>query len=130
MSFTLIAVEDSPVDALIIRKMFQSLVPDIDFHHFDNGAEALKYMQNREDKADMVILLDMNMPVLGGLEFLSKREQDTALKDIPVITLSSHYGPGEKEATAEHGVTLHLEKPILKDTARKVLEEIQQIRMN
>lgn len=124
MEYTLVVIEDSPVDALIIKKTFQTINADLEIQHFDNGEEAITYLTEHSSK-NIFVLLDMNMPVLGGLDFIKKKAGIAPISQIPLVTLSSHYAPGEKETASEYGVSLFLEKPMLKTSAEMVLNEIQ-----
>jgi len=124
MECKLVIIEDSPVDALIIKKTFQTIHADLEIIHFDNGEEAITHLVEHSNE-NIFVLLDMNMPVLGGLDFIKKKAGITEISQIPLVTLSSHYAPGEKETASEFGVSLFMEKPMLKPSAEMVLNEIQ-----
>lgn len=54
-----------------------------------NGMEALKKLENKEERLPDLILLDIVMPYMDGLELLKKMKEEEALKDIPVILLTN-----------------------------------------
>jgi CheY-like chemotaxis protein len=120
-----VVIEDNAVDALITRKTFESVMPEIEVHHFENGQDAIAYLADTHHE-ETFILLDMNMPVLGGLAFLEKKSKIDSIKDIPVAMLSSHYAPREKEKASRYHVKLFLEKPMLKETAQIAIKEMWQ----
>ena len=54
-----------------------------------NGEEALEYLKNNDNKKPGIILLDLNMPKMNGIEFLTIIKADETLKTIPVIVLTT-----------------------------------------
>jgi len=108
MECKLVIIEDSPVDALIIKKTFQTIHADLEIIHFDNGEEAITHLVEHSNE-NIFVLLDMNMPVLGGLDFIKKKAGITEISQIPLVTLSSNYAPGAKETAREFGVSLFME---------------------
>jgi len=54
-----------------------------------NGEEALAYLRDEKNKKPGIILLDLNMPKMNGIEFLEVAKKDEALKSIPVIVLTT-----------------------------------------
>ena len=73
-----------------------------------NGVEALSYLH--ANPAPCLILLDLMMPVMSGVEFRTRQLAEQALGSIPVVLLSAQTGL-EQSATAMH-VAGHLTKPI------------------
>lgn len=81
----MLIVDDEPA----IR---QTMADILDYHGFDtataaNGREAWNYLQDHEPPC--AILLDLKMPVMGGVEFFEMLHADPAHRDIPVIISSS-----------------------------------------
>ena len=85
---TILLVEDSKVDAeLIAEALKDSNLP----HHLDlarDGQEALDLLRSREERPHLV-LLDLNLPKIGGLDVLKTMRRDPKLRIIPVIVLSN-----------------------------------------
>ena len=72
-----------------------------------NGADAL---QKARELHPGLILLDLFMPVMDGIEFRRRQRQDPEIEDVPVVVVSA--AAGLEERVAALGVDLHLEKPL------------------
>ena len=81
-------VEDDSIDAMTVRRAFKDLKLSNALTHRINGEEALAYLREPDVELPCVILLDLNMPRMNGIEFLKVIKQDDRLKSIPVIVLT------------------------------------------
>ncbi len=74
------------------QKLFTELLKEIDKNSFyslaDNGKDALDYLLSQNGIIDLIIL-DINMPVMDGIEFLKRRKDIDAIYNIPVIVYTS-----------------------------------------
>jgi CheY-like chemotaxis protein len=82
-------VEDDSIDAMTVRRAFKDLKLSNELIHRINGEEALEYLGQPDAEMPCVILLDLNMPRMNGIEFLNVVKQDKQLKSIPVIVLTT-----------------------------------------
>ena len=82
-------VEDDSIDAMTVKRAFKDINLVNKLIHQVNGEEALKYLQNPDSEMPCVILLDLNMPRMNGIEFLAVIKEDEQLKRIPVIVLTT-----------------------------------------
>ena len=84
----------------------------------DNGAEALDYLyrrgkfKTRTDGNPVVVLLDLKMPKVSGLEVLKTLKADECLKIIPVVVLSSSRETPDLVECYQHGVNAYVVKPV------------------
>jgi CheY-like chemotaxis protein len=83
----ILLVEDDSVDVMVVARALQDLGVTNKLVHKANGEEALEYL--RTETKPCVILLDLNMPVMNGLEFLKVVKADEVLKRIPVVVLTT-----------------------------------------
>jgi len=82
-------VEDDSIDAMTVRRAFRDLKLSNTLTHRINGEEALEHLREPGVTIPCVILLDLNMPRMNGIEFLKVIKQDDKLKRIPVIVLTT-----------------------------------------
>lgn len=86
-------VEDNEDDVVLLRLGFDRAGVPVDLHVVDNGAACLHFLRREPPfsaapRPDLV-LLDLNMPVLDGRGTLAAIEADPALRDIPVVVLTT-----------------------------------------
>lgn len=92
--FVILLAEDEPADAHLLRLALNESGITADLQHVFDGREALEYLRCQGERFAQatrpdLILLDLNMPRMGGPEFLAIVKSDAALRDIPVVVLSS-----------------------------------------
>lgn len=92
--------------ALVELKLSNPLV------HVENGEEALQYLRHPDHFRPCIILLDLNMPVMGGIEFLQADKRDDNLKRIPVVVLTTSDEQQDKVESFSLGVAGYMKKPV------------------
>ena len=80
----------------------------------ENGFEALEYLKNHSTDIS-VILMDLNMPVMNGYEFLREFQKDEIMRMIPVLVLTSDNTPEEEAGCLKAGATDFVAKPFNPD---------------
>ena len=101
------------VRLLLEREGYQVVVS------FD-GREGLELA--RAEKPDL-IALDLDMPILDGWEFLRQAKSDPDIQDIPVVVVTAHLMPGERNRVIEAGGAGYVSKPF---KVNVLVEEIQR----
>lgn len=115
----ILSVDDSRMIHTLIKKGFAAY--DVQMVFANNGAEGLDLAA--KEMPD-VILLDITMPVMDGVECLGKLKADPALKDIPVIMLSAEAGKENVLKIARMGVRDYIIKPF---TEANVIERVSRL---
>jgi len=83
-------VEDDDVDVMTVKRALKDLKVTNSLVRTTNGEEALEYLRTeKSNKKPCVILLDLNMPKMNGVEFLKVAKADDELKKIPVVVLTT-----------------------------------------
>jgi len=124
-------VEDSTDDAILtIRALSKSGFTN-KLHHVVNGAEALDflYCQGIYSSRDSLqhpklILLDLKMPKVSGMQVLEKVKSDPKLKTIPVVMLTSSKEGPDIEKCFELGANSYIVKPVDSDNFFQAIKEI------
>lgn len=121
MRYKILTVDDSKTVRIIVRKAFKSY--DCEILEASNGVEGLAIAA--KDSPDLV-LLDVTMPVMDGVEMLTKLKADPQLKGIPVIMLTAEGGRDNVLKIAKIGVRDYLVKPfkeeVLIEKAGRVID--------
>lgn len=86
---TILLVEDDTVDALTVKRALRQINGASTLIHVSNGEEALACLRDPQQPHPCIILLDINMPRMNGIEFLRTAKQDPELKKIPVVMLTT-----------------------------------------
>ena len=85
----ILLVEDDDVDVMTVKRALKDLKVTNSLVRTTNGEEALEYLRTESNKKPCVILLDLNMPKMNGVEFLKVVKADDELKKIPVVVLTT-----------------------------------------
>ena len=105
-------VEDDTIDAMTVRRAFKDLNLTNPLAHALNGEEALAYLEDQENERPCVILLDLNMPKMNGIEFLKIVKADPALKRIPVVVLTTSNEERDIVESFRTSVAGYIVKPV------------------
>lgn len=121
MQTTILSVDDSKAVRMIVKKAFRTY--DVEITEAANGAEGLEAAARVKPQ---IILLDVTMPVMDGVEMLTKLKSDSSLKGIPVIMLTAEAGKENVLKIAKIGVRDYIVKPFkeeaLIDKVSRVVE--------
>ena len=123
-SINILLVEDDAVDVMTVQRAFKKSKVSNPLHIAGNGLEALNLLRSDQlstQDSRCLILLDLNMPKMNGLEFLKELRQDPALHKIPVIVLTT----SDQEKDRVEAYNLHVAGYIVKPvTFAKFVEVI------
>jgi CheY-like chemotaxis protein len=109
--FVLLLVEDEPADAQIFTELLSDLTHEIRVKHVYNGQEALDYLYAPDAVRPELIVLDLNMPVMGGHEFLMLAKADPRLRMVPVLVLSTSEHPRDIHGAYNNHANGYVVKP-------------------
>ncbi len=107
----ILLVEDDRVDVLSVKRAFKELKIANPLQVVGNGEAGLEWLRDEQNPKPCLILLDLNMPRMNGLEFLKEMKRDEELRRIPVIVLTSSNDEQELLETYDHGVAGYMVKP-------------------
>jgi len=121
----ILLVEDDTVDAMTVKRALKELKVKNEVVHTADGKRALEYLKTPGNAKPCVILLDLNMPEMNGIEFLQVIKADGELKEIPVVMLAASSEEKNIVETFHLGVAGYLFKPV----DAKILDEFKPIKL-
>ncbi|MFN8300533.1 MAG: response regulator [Chitinophagales bacterium] len=117
---TVLLIEDDELDIISVQRSLKKLDAAYSLHIAYNGKEALNLLQQKEPVSPDVILLDLNMPKMNGLEFLRALRKDEHLKHLKVFIMTTSADSVDRAATEQLGVSGYIIKPLnYKDNTKK-----------
>ena len=112
----ILLVEDNEINQQVAREFLERSGMSVTLA--ENGAEALSLL---EDQAFDAVLMDLQMPVMDGLEATRRIRRDARFGDLPIIAMTAAVMAQDREACLAAGMNDHVAKPILPDELREAL---------
>jgi CheY-like chemotaxis protein len=122
----ILLVEDDEVDVMNVQRALKKNGATPTLYRAANGIEALAMLRTNnqittQNNGRLLILLDLNMPKMGGIEFLKELRADPTLCKLPVVVLTTSKQDSDLAAAYQYNVAGYLVKPI---TFSSFLEKI------
>ncbi|MBN9132457.1 MAG: two-component system response regulator [Nitrosomonadales bacterium SCN 54-20] len=108
----ILLVEDDQVDKMTVVRALKEIHVTNPLVHRENGEEAVHYLQDPANEKPCIILLDLNMPIMNGLEFLKMIKNNDKLKHIPTVVLTTSEEQQDKINSFDLGVAGYMAKPV------------------
>jgi CheY-like chemotaxis protein len=108
----ILLVEDDTIDAITVQRALKELSIINQLIVKNNGEEALQYLSENPETLPCIILLDLNMPKMNGIEFLQARNQIDKMRTIPVVVLTTSLDERDRLETFTLGVAGYMLKPV------------------
>jgi CheY-like chemotaxis protein len=126
----ILIVEDDDGHARLTEKNLRRAGIKNEMLRFKDGQEILDFLfrndegDEKENQATYLLLLDIRMPKIDGVEVLRQIKQDGELRKIPVIMLTTMDDPREVEACHQLGCSHYIVKPVAYDKFAEVLRQL------
>jgi CheY-like chemotaxis protein len=104
-------IEDDAIEVMKFKRVLKSLSKEHKIIEATNGEDALAYLNKRESLPD-IILLDLNMPKMNGLDFLKIIKNDDILKFLPTIILTTSSNQKDLLEVYKYGIAGYITKPL------------------
>jgi CheY-like chemotaxis protein len=108
----ILLVEDDRIDVMTVKRALKDINVTNKLDVVNNGEEALKFLRDKNNDQPCIILLDLNMPRMNGIEFLRIAKQDDNIKRIPVVVLTTSKEEQDKVQSFDLGVAGYMAKPV------------------
>ncbi len=117
---SILLVEDDELDVISVERSLRKLDIQFELHTAHNGKEALTMLtQPVNNITPDVILLDLNMPKMNGIEFLKIIREHDALKNIKVFVMTTSTELADRNITEQLGISGYILKPLNYDNTKK-----------
>src|SRR5438045_8718717 len=109
-------------DSKLLHRMFEMMLRQYPLVHAYDGKEALERLAESKD-VDLV-LLDMNMPRMNGLELLEAMKADERRKRIPVVLVTTEGSDEQTQRGLEAGAAAYVKKPLRNEELHAVVKQL------
>jgi CheY-like chemotaxis protein len=126
----ILMAEDDPGHASLVRRNLRRAGVVNEVVRVEDGQEALDYIRRegayagRSPAGSLIVLLDINMPRLDGVEVLRRLKADEKTKQIPVMMLTTTDDPREVERCYELGCSVYVTKPVEYEQFREAVKQL------
>jgi len=108
----MLLVEDDAIDRMTVERALKEIRVTNRLDMVGNGEEALEFLRDSGREKPGIILLDLNMPRMNGIEFLKVVKADEELRRIPVIVLTTSKDEQDRVDSFNLGVAGYMVKPV------------------
>ncbi|GAQ48809.1 response regulator [Flavobacterium psychrophilum] len=113
-SLNILLIEDDTIEIMKFNRVLKTIEANHKIIEANNGEEALEILKEKENTPD-IIILDLNMPRINGIEFLGILKQDPVLKYIPAIILTTSNNHTDILECYKIGIAGYVLKPLKYD---------------
>ena len=111
MTFKLFLMEDNSDDVILTKLALEKSKIHFSLEVVNNGQDAVKKLIGKTNILPDLILLDINLPRMNGIEVLSSIKSELVLNKIPIVMFTSSDSPFDMKHCYENGASLYLKKP-------------------
>lgn len=124
----ILVVDDNPGDIRLTAEALKDEEMQNSLHTARDGVEAISFLRRTGRYGDAprpdLILLDLDMPGMGGLQVLAEIKRDKALRDIPVVVLTGSHEIEDVVKTYDLHANCYITKPIELDQFTKMVKSV------
>ena len=120
----LLLIEDDDAEARLAKRTLQKISPDTEVTRFGNGIEFIDYLESAPTEQVDLVLMDLHMPVMGGLDLLDRLQNQGTRLPFPLVVFSSSQDPAEIRQAYELGISAFVTKPDEPSRYRQSLKDI------
>lgn len=127
----ILMIDDNPADCRLVKEMFVESSSDVDFRSVPDGPSAFDFLSKTRGyvgapRPDLIVV-DLNLPVLGGKKILNLVKSHPEWRVLPVVVLSASSDPEDMAECRELGAERYFVKPGTVDDYLRVIKEIDTL---
>jgi two-component system, chemotaxis family, response regulator Rcp1 len=127
----ILMIDDNPADCRLVKEMFAESRSEVDFHSVSDGPRAFDFLSKARGYEHAptpdLIVVDLNLPILGGKKILNLIKTHPQWKHIPVVVLSTSSLKEDIAECLELGAERFFTKPATVEDYLRVISEIDQL---
>ena len=124
MAYNILVVDDSSIIRSVIKKTFKLAEVQVnELHEAENGKVGLEKLKDNWIDA---VFVDINMPVMTGIEMIDKMGEDGLLEKMPVVIISTEGSKARIEELKNKGVNAYIRKPFTPEVLRDVMKDVMK----
>lgn len=118
-------VDDDADDRDLLKEFVESIAPHVKVVFAENGLQAMEHLNASKETPQLpcLIVLDLNMPYLNGVQTFHLIRSDAHFRNIPLVIFSSGEHPSDKSLFSKEGVT-YFKKPSELSSMREIVEQL------
>ncbi len=121
----ILLLEDDIVDVMTVKRAIKQLNISNELVVKENGEEGLDFLRTNNEDLPGIILLDINMPKMNGIEFLEEVKKVPEWSQIPVIMLTTSKDQHDKLQSFQLGISGYMIKPVSYDLFKDMVSTIK-----
>ncbi|MDP4196167.1 MAG: response regulator [Bacteroidota bacterium] len=126
----ILLVEDNKSDIVLISSILKDVDRKCELHVINNGAEAIMFLKKDMTYIDAptpdLVILDLNLPMVHGIEVLAKIKGDILLSSIPLVVFTSVISEKQRDFSIALGCDEYFEKPMIIDDYVRIVKSFFQ----
>jgi two-component system, chemotaxis family, response regulator Rcp1 len=125
----ILLVEDNPGDARLAQEALKENKVHNNLHHVEDGVEAMQFLRRQAEYSQVplpdLILLDLNLPRKDGREVLAELKEDSELKHIPIVVLTTSEAERDLLKSYDLHANAYVVKPVDLDRFIEIVQAIE-----
>jgi len=122
----ILLIEDDDLDAMTVERLLRDLGITNQLIRLNDGEQAIDYLRRGDSRHPCLILLDLNMPKMNGIEFLKVVKTDEILRMIPVVVLTTSHEQRDIVESFELSVAGYMVKSADHAEAARIIRTIDK----
>ena len=124
----ILLVEDNEGDVVLTKEGFEFSRLSVNLHHVEHGQECMEFLRKKGRHRDAptpdLVLLDLNLPIMGGREVLRQISEDEELRKLPVVILTTSQADKDVLQMYDLRCSSYVVKPVDFPQFQRVIEQI------
>jgi CheY-like chemotaxis protein len=121
---TILMIEDDEGHARLIEKNIRRAGVCNELRHFASGTAAVEHMFGSGEEGPVLVLLDLNLPDMSGIDILARIKSDERLKRAPVVVLTTTDDQREIQRCYDLGCNVYITKPVVYESFAQAIRQL------